>query len=236
MATRFGEKTKERMNGNDVAVIVTDKYKDSKAKAIDMIDNGNYGLSDGDFWILKNLTKSKEQMLYSGLIISHNGCLKINDTMSDKFRPECVSVNQNGYRDSLVFTYVCPEQGIYEVGEVNARNCSNDYPYAMAFKRLFDRVVLKLSKLAFAGIYSEEEADEFKQSKPEVTAERKATTEQVEIAAQCGVDIDRVIAYYNKLNGASITAALDLPYDILNSAIMKKRSAKVTAEAQEVFK
>ena len=33
----------------------------------------------------------------------------------------------------------------------------------MAFKRLFDRVVLKLSKLAYAGIYSDSEADEFAQ-------------------------------------------------------------------------
>ena len=33
----------------------------------------------------------------------------------------------------------------------------------MAYKRLFDRVVLKLSKLAYSGIYSDSESDEFMQ-------------------------------------------------------------------------
>ena len=42
-------------------------------------------------------------------------------------------------------------------------NCQNDYPYAMAYKRLFDRVVLKLSKLAYSGIYSDSESEEFSQ-------------------------------------------------------------------------
>ena len=41
----------------------------------------------------------------------------------------------------------------------------------MAFKRLFDRVVLKLSKLAYAGIYGEDEADEFRD--PLVETEKK---------------------------------------------------------------
>ena len=42
----------------------------------------------------------------------------------------------------------------------------NAYPYAMAYKRLFDRVVLKLTKLAFSGIYSDSEAEEF--ARPEI--------------------------------------------------------------------
>lgn len=239
MATiRFGEKAKEHSTkqGTEIAVLKTAKYEASKKKAIEMIDSGKYDLTDADFWILMNETKSGK-MMYTGLIISHNGCLKINDKLPEelKFKPSCVRENATGYRNSLVFTYNNDGQGIYEVGEVNDKNCKNEYPYAMAFKRLFDRVVLKTSKLAFSGIYSEVEADEFSVHE-EPTAEKKATTEQVEMAAQCGVDIDRVIAYYNKLNGTSINAALDLPYDILNSAIIKKKAAKITAEAQEAFK
>ena len=101
--------------------------------------------------------------MYSGLIISHDGCLKINDSLDDKlkFKPDCVSIEKDGYNDSLVFTYNCKEQGIYEVGEVSKNNCKNDYPYAMALKRCFDRVVLKNSKIAYSGIYSDSEADEF---------------------------------------------------------------------------
>ena len=54
---------------------------------------------------------------------------------------------------------------IYETCVVDS--ISSNFPYAMAFKRCFDRVVLKKSKLAYSGIYSEVEADEFKQKEQE---------------------------------------------------------------------
>lgn len=159
----FNEKNEEwsSKQSKNIPVWQMDKYKESKEKAIEVIKSGKYGLAESDFWILMNETKSGK-MAYSGLILSHNGCLKVNDSLTDKFRSECVSENTNGWGNSLVFTYNCPEQGLYEVGEVSAKNCKIDYPYAMAFKRLFDRVVLKLSKLAYAGIYGEDEADEFR--------------------------------------------------------------------------
>ena len=101
--------------------------------------------------------------MYSGLIISHDGCLKINDVLEEKlkFKPECMSLDKEGYNNSLVYSYICPEQGLYEVGEVSKDNCKNDYPYAMALKRCFDRVVLKNNRIAYSGIYSDSESDEF---------------------------------------------------------------------------
>jgi len=160
----FGEKVKEysKKTNGDIPVFQLPKYKQSKEKAISLITEGKYGLEPGDFWILMNETKNNK-MMYSGLIISHNACLKINDVQeeSKKFNPESVTVDKDGYNKSLVFTYCNKEQGIYEVGEVSADNCKNDYKYAMAFKRLFDRVVLKISKIAYSGIYSESESDEF---------------------------------------------------------------------------
>lgn len=168
----FGEKKEEYSNkqGKNVTVWQSPKYIESRDKAIEIIKDGRYGLSEADFWILMNETKSGK-MAYTGLIISHNGCLKINNSMTEKFKPECVTMDKDGYNGSLVYSYCCAEQGLYEVGEVNAKNCKIEYPYAMALKRLQDRVILKLSKLAYAGIYSEVEADEFKQ--PE-TEERNA--------------------------------------------------------------
>jgi hypothetical protein len=51
----------------------------------------------------------------------------------------------------------------WSIGEVSAKNCRNEYPFAMAEKRAKDRVILKL--LGVAGdTYSEEEADEFTDS------------------------------------------------------------------------
>ena len=160
----FNEKPTEWYQGKELKVVQMPKYKQSKQKAVEIIDAYDR-IDEGDFWILMNTTKAKDKMLYSGLIISHNGCLKINDAQSPekKFVPSCVTIDKEGYNGSLVYTYCNDEQGIYEVGEVSAANCKNSYPYAMAYKRLFDRVVLKLCGLAYDGVYSDSEADEFKQ-------------------------------------------------------------------------
>lgn len=161
----FDERDKEyyALTGKDLPVVQTEKYKQAKAAAVKIINSGKYDLEESDFWILKNSNKAKDKIFYTSLIISHNGCLKINDKLSQKFKPECVTKELNGYNNSLVYTYNCPEQGIYDVGEVSALNCKNDYPYAMAFKRCYDRVVLKLSKLAYSGIMSDSESEEFSQ-------------------------------------------------------------------------
>ena len=160
----FNEKEMEYSSKQrcEIPVWVSPKYEQSKAMAIKIIEKYD-DITEADFWILMNETKTGK-MAYTGLIISHNGCLKINDHLEPprKFKAECVTCDKDGYHDSLVFMYQSPEQGLYEVGEVSTQNCKNAYPYAMAFKRLFDRVVLKTSKLAFSGIYSESESDEFK--------------------------------------------------------------------------
>lgn len=173
----FGEKEYEYSlkSRQEIPVIQSAKYIASRDKALKALEERKY-LKESDFWILMNETKTGK-MMYTGLIISHNACLKINDNLpeKDKFNPDCVSVDKSGYGNSLVFTYANREQGLYEVGEASAQNCKNAYPYAMAYKRLFDRVVLKICKLAFDGIYSDSEADEFKQPldeapQPEPTA------------------------------------------------------------------
>lgn len=162
----FGEKKEENINGKKVPVeFHTPKYKEAKNKAIELIENEKYKgtLLESDFWILVNTYANKTKAMYSGLIISHDGCLKINDVLEDKlkFKPECMGLDKEGYNNSLVYSYICPEQGLYEVGEVSKDNCKNDYPYAMALKRCFDRVVLKNSRIAYSGIYSDSESDEF---------------------------------------------------------------------------
>ena len=68
----------------------------------------------------------------------------------------------------------------WSIGEASPKNCKNDYRWAMAEKRAKDRVILKL--LGIAGdMYSEEEADEFKEKKPEKTEfEKEAKTEKAQ--------------------------------------------------------
>lgn len=178
----FGEKDEEVINGQKVPVeFYTPKYKEARKKVIELLESDKYKnvLEESDFWILVNTYANKTKAMYSGLIISHDGCLKINDVLEEKlkFRPDCMSLDKDGYNDSLVFTYNCPEQGIYEVGEVSKTNCKNDYPYAMALKRCMDRVILKNSKIAYSGVYSDSEADEFSKrvDENEITKETSKT-------------------------------------------------------------
>lgn len=211
----FGEKKEEYSNkqGKNIPVWQSPKYTESRDKAIEIIKDGRYGLSEADFWILMNETKSGK-MAYTGLIISHNGCLKINNSMTEKFKPECVTMDKDGYNGSLVYSYCCKEQGLFEVGEVNPKNCKIEYPYAMALKRLQDRVILKLSKLAYAGIYSEVEADEFKQPETEernVKAEkskeeRKETNKEDNEVLICS-DCNRLIEPYKSGDKVRLTSA-----------------------------
>jgi hypothetical protein len=160
----------------EIPVIISNKYKEAKKKAIELITDGKYGLAEADFWILMNETKTGK-MMYTTLILSHNGCLKINDKLENKFNPDAVTIVENGYKSELVFTYRDKEQGIFEVGEVSEKNCKNEYPYAMALKRCFDRVVLKLSKLAFSGIMSDSEAEDSKKEDEEKNIENDLISE-----------------------------------------------------------
>lgn len=174
----FDEKQTEwsQKQGDYIPVTITNKYKEAKNKAIELIKSEKYGLSEADFWILMNETKNKK-MQYTTLILSHTGCLKINDTLEDKFKPECVEIIENGYKGELVFKYCSPEQKIFEIGEVSERNCKNEYPYAMALKRCFDRVVLKLSKLAYSGIMSDSEAEDTQKQTEEENIENDLISE-----------------------------------------------------------
>lgn len=164
-AYNFGEKTEEysAKQKQKIEVWQSPKYLQSKEKAIELLNTYNF-LKEGDFWILMNETRSGK-MAYTGLIISHNACLKLNAHQPEekKFKVDSMYTRISDYFGMLLYEYNNTEQGLYEVGEVSKENCKNEYPHAMAFKRLFDRVVLKLTGIAYEGIYSDSEADEFKE-------------------------------------------------------------------------
>lgn len=203
MEYKFNEKTTEYYNGGYIPVFQSEKYKEAKRKAIELIESEQYKgvITEADFWILMNTTKAKDKMQYTGLIISHNGCLKINDKLDNPVKPTGFSVCAEGYKNSLVYTYCDSE--VYEVGEVSPTNCKNEYPYAMAYKRCFDRVVLKKSKLAYAGIYSDSEADEFKE--PEKTSGAEKTQDDELITCEnCGCFIAEVRTPKQTLSPAEV--------------------------------
>lgn len=184
----FNEQTEEYSSKRNEKIPVwqSPKYVQAKKRAIELIEKKEYGLTEADFWILMNETKTGK-MQYTGLIISHTGCLKINDKLEEdkKFKPESVTLDKEGYENTLVYTYKNEKQGLYEVGEVSKSNCKNSYPYAMALKRCFDRVVLKNSKLAYESIYSDSEgADIEKETTEEVIANEKISEKKVNALKQ----------------------------------------------------
>ena len=187
------------------------KYLEGKKKAVELIDKTEYGLTEADFWILK--TYSAKTVTYAGLIIIHNGCLKINDKLAAeaKFVPSCVSWVRNGAGD-LVLQYLNDKQGLLEFGEASIKNCTNAYPFAMVLKRLQDRVILKNSKIAFSGIMSEVESEEFKRTEsPEREDQEKAdnliTEEQIAELEALGCDLKRVAAAYKVTDIREMTSA-----------------------------
>lgn len=216
----FGEKQQEysKKDGKEIPVWKSPKYEQSKKAVIKMLESEQYKdiLDESDFWILMNRTNNGK-MAYTGLIISHNGCLKINDVLSDelKFNPKCVSwTNDEQYNGSLVFYYDSSlmgekdKQRIYEIGEVSSKNCTNDYPYAMALKRCMDRVILKNSKLAYSGVYSDSEAEEFKNDNEEKQKEETPKEEinnrdaLINFCKDYNIDVN-LVAKEHKLNGKS---------------------------------
>ena len=196
------------------------KYLEGKKKAIELIDKTEYGLTEADFWILK--TYSAKTVTYAGLIISHNGCLKINDKLAAdaKFVPSCVSWVRNGAGD-LVLQYLNDKQGLLEFGEASIKNCTNAYPFAMVLKRLQDRVILKNSKIAFSGIMSEVESEEFKRTEREdqEKADNLITDEQIAELEALGCDLKRVAAAYK------VTDIHEMTSEQAERAIDRKKGA-----------
>lgn len=180
MKHNFGEQKTERKNGKAVEVWQTPRYLEAKNKVISLLDSAEYKdiLSDADFWILKNFNKEETICSYTTLIINHNACLKLNDHLpkEDRFDPAKCRLLNDPYNNGLLMEY--RDNDLLEYGEVNRGNCRNEYPYAMVLKRLFDRVVLKKTKIAYSGVMSDSESEAFSYTPP-VKEKKKEEAPQV---------------------------------------------------------
>lgn len=195
----FGEQDYDKIFGKKIPVILTIKYEQTKENVIKLLESNEYKdiLTDSDFWILKNYDKEKTTCYYSGLIISHEALLKINDTLNDetrfnqKYCSEPISYVWKGV-ETLRMEYRDLRDGMFEIGEISLTNCKNEYPFAMLLKRTFDRVVKRKAKLSM--VYSDSEADEFREP-TEKKEEPLATKEQIDkIVAYKDVILDELMA------------------------------------------
>ena len=119
-----------------------------------------YGLAGSDFWPLK--LGGKEQW-----IINHNALERVALQEEISWRIEVL----NFAPDVVVkATASHPRTGatIESLGEAGPKTTKNAYLYAMAEKRAVDRCILKLLN-AHAYLYTDQDADEFKQKQTEET-------------------------------------------------------------------
>jgi hypothetical protein len=125
--------------------------------------------------ILKEIGETPNTALWDchgTYVVYHKALEKIADHLKIKFddpvvietdiKNKCIAIMVKGYRDKGSATSV----ESWSIGEASPYNNKNNYPYAMAEKRAKDRVILKLVGIA-GDVYSSEESDDFKNSKPQ---------------------------------------------------------------------
>lgn len=116
----------------------------------------------------------------------------------------------------------------WSIGEASAKNNKNEYRWAMSEKRAKDRVILKL--LGIAGyMYSEEEADEFKETiaKAQLEADIKqfeddAVKEKTAITKA----INKSIADGSEYVEPQPTQSLQERYDVCMKVLQNKQALK----------
>ena len=115
-----------------------------------------YKLDDNDFWRHKQSGK---------WIITHDAVEKIADQENIQFDLPKIYADNN----SDIAMVGCAKKGdkvVWTTGEASPKNCMMKYYWAMAEKRLKDRLTLTLIDV-YGDIYSEIEADEFAAQHPQ---------------------------------------------------------------------
>ena len=119
-------------------------------------------------WLLERENKKTGEMQKIAWIALHKFLEKVANKAGINFNLPTVLNCETG--EIAVCVEGIDKEGnkAWSIGEASPKNCKNDYRWAMAEKRAKDRVILKL--LGIAGdMYSEDEADEFKEKKQEKT-------------------------------------------------------------------
>jgi len=93
--------------------------------------------------------------------------------------PQIISANVTEKEAVVMVTGRMGDRSEWSIGEAAQYNNKNSYPFAMAEKRAKDRVILKLVGL-HGDVYSEEEADAFKESRPDGMTATPAAEEKTD--------------------------------------------------------
>lgn len=112
-------------------------------------------------------------------VLLHKALEKVAAHKNVRFDPPQIIANDVSKKEAVIMVVGhLGEKTEWSIGEAAPYNNKNNYPFAMAEKRAKDRVILKLVGL-HGDVYSEEEADEFKEAKPAgVSAQSAANINQ----------------------------------------------------------
>ena len=123
-----------------------------------------YNLSKDDFWTHKQS---------GNLIITHKACEKIARQEKIVFdMPKILSSENNNV--AILCSATWGDTTEWSIGEASPKTSFNIYYFAMAEKRVKDRLILKLIGV-YGDVYSEDESDEFRrnnQSTPNVQQDK----------------------------------------------------------------
>ena len=154
-----------------------------------------YGLEASDFW---ELPQKK------GTWIAKHSALEIVATKANIVwsMPQIIEADGGNGIAAMVVMGTMDNRSEWATGEASNKNNKNAYPWAMAEKRGKDRVVLKLSGIAGL-VYSEDEADDFKQP-PSTTPQdpAKPVTNQEDV----------FVSHLNAISGAKDMGALEAAF------------------------
>lgn len=114
-------------------------------------------------------------------ILLHKACQTIQHKLGIVFgEPKILHMDMDKKQVVIqVFAQDKNGQTRFEIGEATPANNKNAYPVAMAVKRAEDKAIIHLAKLREHGIYSSEEADEFK-TKP-VNGNQKEFADRIKV-------------------------------------------------------
>ena len=110
-----------------------------------------------DFWELARGSTKK-------WILTHDAVERIATIEGIIFHPPEIHTGEDNTNVAMVGLAELGDNKVWTTGEASSHNCKNPYFWAMAEKRLKDRLTLKLINAYEYGIYSEDEADAFRRT------------------------------------------------------------------------
>jgi hypothetical protein len=131
--------------------------------------------------VLKEIGMTHDQAgwnCHGTYVLLHKALEKVAVARKITFDQPKVLESDSGKRiASLLVSGHMGDKSEWSIGEASPSNNKNSYPFAMAEKRAKDRVILKLVGL-HGDVYSEDEADSFKEERPKeiIESQKKVRT------------------------------------------------------------